>query len=122
MWALYSCSHAANPKGVICLENRNRDLGDEAKGSPRLAGDRQQAELLFHMLVMGPRWPDHEAGQRAVGILTALGSSGTLRAHLPHLENTPCAVAEVLSAHPRQDTETTFIRPRVATNTKCYWD
>lgn len=91
MWALCSCSHPANPKGVICLENRNRGLGDEAKGSPRLAGDMQQAELLFHMLVMGPRWPDDEVGQRAVGILTALGSNGTPQSPAAALEeHTPC--------------------------------
>lgn len=40
-----------------------------------------------------------------------------LGAQLPPLENTLPAMAEVLSSYRRPDTETTFIRPRVAVNT-----
>lgn len=56
-------------------------------------------------------------GRGEIGHYDCTGQQVALGAQLLPLENTPPAMAEVLSSHCRPDTETTFIRPRVAVNT-----
>lgn len=115
-WPLTHSPSSAGPKQALCLENSSRDLGDEAEGSPWLAGDRKQLSGCHTCspadckTKMARSWsdPEHPCVMTASAPQSPAFALGA-QAH--------CCNERAQFTPDTGDCETTFIRPGVAMGT-----